>query len=54
MPIKKITARAETIDQVYRDDKALDKAANRQHSGDRAADALADAARDIDSEPYTR
>lgn len=50
MPIKRFDSGDDNLDQVHSDDASLDKASRGKHSGDRAADALADAARDIDSD----
>lgn len=54
MPKKQFDAGDDNIGQIGADDASLDKAGERKHSGDRAADALSDAARDIDSEPFTQ
>lgn len=50
MPIKRFDSGDDNLNQVHADDVSLDKASQRKHSGDRAADALADAARHIDSD----
>lgn len=50
MPIKRFDSGDDNLDQVHADDVSLDKASRGKHSGDRAADALADATRDIDSD----
>ena len=50
MPIKRFDSGDDNLNQVHADDVSLDKASQRKHSGDRAADALADVTRDIDSD----